>query len=125
MVTRRLRERLPDGITRTTRFLVWTTLVVQTLVVGTGGLVRLTGSGLGCPTWPRCTADSFVSTPEMGVHGIIEFGNRLLTFVLVIVAIATFLTVLRLRNRGRGLFSIALAIGLGIPRRGSSAASRC
>ncbi|MFT2689112.1 COX15/CtaA family protein [Clavibacter zhangzhiyongii] len=92
--------------------------MVQTLVVGTGGLVRLTGSGLGCPTWPRCTADSFVSTPEMGVHGIIEFGNRLLTFLLVIVAIATFLAVLRLRNRGRGLFSIALAIGLGIPAQG-------
>jgi cytochrome c oxidase assembly protein subunit 15 len=111
MVARRLRERLPDGITRATRFLVWTTLVVQTLVVGTGGLVRLTGSGLGCPTWPRCTADSFVSTPEMGVHGVIEFGNRLLTFLLVVVAIATFLAVLRLRNRGRGLFSIALASG--------------
>ncbi|WP_086513542.1 COX15/CtaA family protein [Clavibacter michiganensis] len=118
MVGRRLRERLPDGITRVTRILVWTTLAVQTLVVGTGGLVRLTGSGLGCPTWPRCTADSFVSTPEMGVHGLIEFGNRLLTFVLVIVAIATFLAVLRLRNRGRGLFSIALAIGLGIPAQG-------
>ena len=95
--------------------MAWITLAVQTLIVGTGGAVRLTGSGLGCPTWPRCTAESFVATPEMGIHGLIEFGNRLLTFVLVVVAILTFLAVLRTRSRGYGLFSIALAIGLGIP----------
>ena len=46
------------------------------LLVGTGGAVRLTSSGLGCPTWPKCTADSLVNTPEMGIHGVIEFGNR-------------------------------------------------
>ena len=51
-------------------------------IVVTGGLVRLTGSGLGCPTWPRCTEDSFVSHPALGVHGAIEFGNRLLTLGL-------------------------------------------
>ena len=55
----------------------WATLVVQVGIVGTGGLVRLTGSGLGCPTWPPCTADSLVATPEMGIHGVIEFGNRI------------------------------------------------
>ena len=42
----------------------------------TGGAVRLSNSGLGCPTWPRCTDDSYVSTPEMGIHGAIEFGLR-------------------------------------------------
>ena len=111
----RLYEWLPVTADRRVRAMAWTTLVVQTLIVGTGGAVRLTGSGLGCPTWPRCTADSFVATPEMGIHGVIEFGNRLLTFVLVVVAILTFLAVLRTRSRGYGLFSIALLIGLGIP----------
>ncbi len=53
----------------------------KVLIIGTGGAVRLTGSGLGCPTWPRCTPDSLVNTPEMGIHGIIEFGNRTLTGV--------------------------------------------
>jgi cytochrome c oxidase assembly protein subunit 15 len=74
---------------------VWLSLATQILIVVTGGLVRLTGSGLGCPTWPKCTDDSLVSTQEMGIHGIIEFGNRLLTFVLLIVALLTFITVVR------------------------------
>src|SRR4029453_7126063 len=52
-------------------------LVMNLVMVVTGGLVRLTGSGLGCPTWPRCTEDSYVSHPQLGVHGAIEFGNRL------------------------------------------------
>ncbi|MFD8592579.1 heme A synthase [Streptomyces sp. NPDC059637] len=58
------------------------TVVMAVLIVVTGGAVRLTESGLGCPTWPRCTADSLAPTAEMGVHGVIEFGNRLLTYVL-------------------------------------------
>jgi cytochrome c oxidase assembly protein subunit 15 len=57
-------------------------LVMNTVIVVTGGAVRLTASGLGCPTFPRCTDQSLVATREMGAHGAIEFGNRLLTFVL-------------------------------------------
>ena len=57
------------------------------LIVVTGAIVRLTGSGLGCPTWPKCTEDSITTVPEMGIHGIIEFGNRLLTFVLAAIGI--------------------------------------
>ncbi|MFD5572624.1 COX15/CtaA family protein [Streptomyces cadmiisoli] len=57
-------------------------LVMAVLIVVTGGAVRLTGSGLGCPTWPKCTSDSLTATREMGLHGAIEFGNRLLTYVL-------------------------------------------
>ncbi|MDO9590455.1 MAG: COX15/CtaA family protein [Microcella sp.] len=97
------------------RVLAWASLVSQTLIVGTGGAVRLTGSGLGCPTWPRCTDDSFVATPEMGIHGIVEFGNRLLTFVLVIIAILAFLSVLRMRRERPELFRLTIALGLGIP----------
>ncbi|MFJ1970561.1 heme A synthase [Streptomyces sp. NPDC087903] len=57
-------------------------LVMSVVIVVTGGAVRLTGSGLGCPTWPKCTDDSLTTTGAMGVHGVIEFGNRMLTYVL-------------------------------------------
>ncbi|MET8959423.1 COX15/CtaA family protein [Streptomyces sp. NPDC004074] len=57
-------------------------LVMSVVIVVTGGAVRLTGSGLGCPTWPQCTDDSLTTTRAMGVHGAIEFGNRMLTYVL-------------------------------------------
>ncbi|MFF4093965.1 heme A synthase [Streptomyces sp. NPDC001834] len=57
-------------------------VLMSVLIVVTGGAVRLTGSGLGCPTWPKCTEDSLTATSEMGLHGVIEFGNRLLTYVL-------------------------------------------
>ena len=66
-------------------------LIAQTGIILTGGLVRLTGSGLGCPTWPQCTSESLVpvSTQDEGFHKFIEFGNRTLTFVLTVLAIAT------------------------------------
>ncbi|MFG2678068.1 heme A synthase [Streptomyces sp. NPDC048392] len=57
-------------------------LVMAVVIVVTGGAVRLTGSGLGCPTWPKCTDTSLTTTSEMGFHGVIEFGNRMLTYVL-------------------------------------------
>ncbi|WP_233492264.1 heme A synthase [Blastococcus sp. TF02A-30] len=87
--------------------------VANGLIVVTGGAVRLTGSGLGCPTWPRCTSDSFVATPELAGHGVIEFGNRLLTFVLAIVAIATVVAVWR--SPRRDLRALAVVTFLGIP----------
>ncbi|HVH24847.1 MAG TPA: COX15/CtaA family protein, partial [Pseudonocardia sp.] len=76
-------------------------LVANIGIVVTGGLVRLTGSGLGCPTWPRCTDASFVVTPELAGHGVIEFGNRLLTFVLAAAAIGTVVVVWRSARRAR------------------------
>ncbi|MGD9955076.1 MAG: heme A synthase [Candidatus Nanopelagicales bacterium] len=71
-------------------------LVAQGAIVVTGGIVRLTGSGLGCPTWPRCTEGSFVPTPEQaeGFHKLIEFGNRTLTFVLGLFAVAAIVAAL-------------------------------
>ncbi|MBB2976761.1 cytochrome c oxidase assembly protein subunit 15 [Microbacterium endophyticum] len=112
---RRLARWLPARVDKRVIAAAWVTLIVQVGIVGTGGLVRLTGSGLGCPTWPRCTEGSFVATEEMGIHGVIEFGNRLLTFVLVIVAIVTFLLVVRMRRQRRDLFWLSLVIGLYIP----------
>ncbi|GGO81407.1 COX15/CtaA family protein [Wenjunlia tyrosinilytica] len=58
------------------------TVVMSVVIVVTGGAVRLTESGLGCPTWPTCTAESLTPTGQMGIHGAIEFGNRMLTYVL-------------------------------------------
>ncbi|WP_144792410.1 heme A synthase [Kocuria palustris] len=97
------------------RFTAWASLVANMLLILTGGLVRLTGSGLGCPTWPMCTEESWTSTPEMGLHGIIEFGNRTLTGVLMIVAVLAFLAVVRMAGRHTSLFVLTLLLGLGIP----------
>lgn len=105
---------LPTEVTGWVRAMAWASVIANALLVVTGGAVRLTGSGLGCPTWPRCTEASWTNTPEMGIHGFIEFGNRTLTFLLVLIAVLTFLAVLRLRDRHPGFLVIALAIGLGI-----------
>ena len=86
--------------------------VANGLIVVTGGLVRLTGSGLGCPTWPRCTDDSFVTTPELAAHGAIEFGNRLLTFVLTAAAIATVVAVWRSPRRDLRLLAVLTFLGI-------------
>jgi cytochrome c oxidase assembly protein subunit 15 len=67
---------------RTVRRAALAALVMSVVIVVTGGAVRLTGSGLGCPTWPKCTGDSLTTTSAMGVHGVIEFTNRMLTYVL-------------------------------------------
>jgi len=92
--------------------LAWASLVANMGIVLTGGVVRLTGSGLGCPTWPRCTEESFVPHGELGWHGAIEFGNRLLTFVLVAVAVLTFLAALRYGHRRVVRISVVLALGV-------------
>lgn len=65
-------------------------LVAQVLIVVTGGVVRLTGSGLGCPTWPQCVPGSYtpVLQQAQGWHKDVEFGNRLLTFVVGVAAVA-------------------------------------
>ena len=106
---------LPSGVDRRVRVAAWLSLAFQVALIGTGGAVRLTASGLGCPTWPQCTDGSFVNTPEMGLHGVIEFGNRLLTFVLAAVTIAAFLSVFRFRRQRRDLFRLTLLQGLSIP----------
>lgn len=67
---------------RTVRRATLTALAMSVLIVVTGGAVRLTASGLGCDTWPKCSSDSLVATSAMGVHGAIEFSNRMLTWVL-------------------------------------------
>lgn len=105
---------LPDRIDRRVRVVAWLSFLAQTIIIATGGAVRLTGSGLGCPTWPLCTEGSLVTTPEMGIHGIIEFGNRLMTGVVGIVALLVVLSIWRLRRERRDLWTLALVVVLGI-----------
>jgi cytochrome c oxidase assembly protein subunit 15 len=88
-------------------------VVANVLIVVTGGAVRLTGSGLGCPTWPECTGGSLVPTRELAGHGVIEFGNRTLTFVLTVAAVATLVVVWR--SARRDLRVLAVLSFLGIP----------
>ncbi|RKS84198.1 cytochrome c oxidase assembly protein subunit 15 [Motilibacter peucedani] len=95
--------------------LAWASLVANCLLVVTGGAVRLTGSGLGCPTWPQCGDGSYVTHSAYGLHGAIEFGNRMLTFVLALVAVATLVSALTARPYRRGPVLLALGLFLGIP----------
>jgi heme a synthase len=94
----------------TPRALRWATtaaLLVSIIIVFTGGLVRVTGSGLGCPTWPTCDGSSIASTTELGIHGAIEFGNRMLTG-LIIVAVGWVIIAARLqRPRERWITRLA------------------
>jgi cytochrome c oxidase assembly protein subunit 15 len=95
------------------RRLAWATLLANIGIVITGGAVRLSGSGLGCPTWPRCTDKSFTPHGALDLHSAIEFGNRTLTFVLTAIAVATFVSAL---NTGRSdLRKLALLLGLSVP----------
>jgi cytochrome c oxidase assembly protein subunit 15 len=110
----RVIARLPDRIDRRVRVVAWLSFLAQTIIIATGGAVRLTGSGLGCPTWPLCTEGSLVTTPEMGIHGVIEFGNRLMTGVVGIVALLVVLSIWRLRRERRDLWTLALVVVLGI-----------
>ncbi|MHA7155531.1 COX15/CtaA family protein [Arthrobacter sp. TMN-50] len=112
---RRFTANLPHTTSRLVRGLAVASLVSQIMIVVTGGAVRLTASGLGCPEWPRCTSTSIVNTPEMGIHGVIEFGNRLLTFVLTAIAIAMVVSLWNLRKERKDLFRLAIALAAGIP----------
>ena len=97
------------------RFLYGALLTLQAGLVLTGGAVRITGSGLGCPTWPECTPGSYTPVPHQAegqLHAWIEFGNRLLTFALVAVSLAVLIHVLY--KRRRDLRSLAIGQLLGI-----------
>ena len=101
------------GTPRWVRRLAWASLLANIGIVLTGGAVRLTGSGLGCPTWPRCTDQSFTPHGALDLHSAIEFGNRMLTFVLTAIAVATFVSAV---HTGRSdLRRLALLLGLSIP----------
>jgi cytochrome c oxidase assembly protein subunit 15 len=88
------------------------TLVANVGIVVTGGAVRLTASGLGCPTFPRCTDHSLVVTREMGGHGLVEFGNRMLTFALSAVVVAAVVVAWRAGRRDLRAAALLLLGGI-------------
>ncbi len=102
---------------RTARGIYVANLVAQAAIVITGATVRVTGSGLGCPTWPQCVDGSYIPTihQEQGWHKHVEFGNRALTFILVVLAVAALIAAVvdqrrRVANGGQSRrFLLALA----------------
>jgi cytochrome c oxidase assembly protein subunit 15 len=103
-----------DGLpSRLVRVLAWISFVLNVTIIATGGAVRLTGSGLGCSDWPVCVPGSLTPTPELGIHGVIEFGNRTLSGPLLIFAIAVLVLTWTIRRQRRDLFVIsAVVLGL-------------
>ena len=90
-------------------------LFLQSALVITGGAVRVTGSGLGCPTWPECTPGSYTPVPgqaEGQLHAWIEFGNRLLTFALFFAAVATLIAIFRAGRRDLRLLGATQILGI-------------
>lgn len=103
---------IPRQPNRFIRAVAWIMLLAQSGIIMTGGTVRLTGSGLGCPTWPRCTEDSLTNTPEMGIHGYIEFGNRVLAIFLGLYCIFALIAVWRMRRTRPEIFWSVIALAL-------------
>ena len=101
-------------------------LILEIGIVVTGGLVRLTGSGLGCPTWPQCVPGSFIPVPhqEQGFHKLIEFGNRTLTSVVGIAALLVIVAIWRWAPNRRTCVGSRSCHWLASCCRRSSAASR-
>jgi cytochrome c oxidase assembly protein subunit 15 len=112
-VWRRFVAWLPDTVDRRVRVFAWLSFLAETIIVGTGGAVRLTDSGLGCG-WPLCTPDSLAPTPAMGIHSFIEFGNRMMSGVVGIVALIVLILVWRMRRTRRDLWWLALIVVLGV-----------
>lgn len=96
------------------RRLALASIIANIVIVVTGGAVRLTASGLGCPTWPRCTDESYITTAEMGLHGVIEFGNRTLSGAVGLIALAGLVAALLHRPRRRSLVLLSGAVLLAV-----------
>lgn len=110
-----LSTRTSPATGRVVRRLALASVAANVGIAVTGGAVRLTASGLGCPTVPYCTGRSLVPTAELGIHGVVEFTNRMLTFAITAIAIATLVAVLRARPRRRDLTLPAAVLLAGLP----------
>ncbi|HEU4330779.1 MAG TPA: COX15/CtaA family protein [Lapillicoccus sp.] len=108
--------RLPAVRPSLVRPILVANLVGEVVIVITGGIVRLTGSGLGCPTWPECVPGSFTPVPhqEEGIHKFIEFGNRTLTGVVGLLALACVWVVFTRMRRRRPLLLVAVGLVVGV-----------
>ncbi len=97
------------------RIAAWAMLIAQAGIIFTGGIVRLTGSGLGCSDWPKCTPDSLVATQEMGIHGAIEFGNRLLAVALALLGVLIMCLLWKRRRSRPDLFWLNVGLVAIVP----------
>jgi len=87
---------------RAQRIIAFLVILTQGGIAVTGAIVRVTASGLGCPTWPQCFPGSFTPVPHAevaGIHQAVEFGNRMITFLVVLTAALAVLAVTRARRR--------------------------
>ncbi|MEU6130853.1 COX15/CtaA family protein [Saccharopolyspora sp. NPDC047091] len=110
-------SRIPAADHRLVRWLALAVLITQSLISVTGSVVRVTGSGLGCPTWPQCFPGSMVPIdhPEVAtLHQVIEFGNRTLTGLVGFVALACLIAAWLVRPRRPRLVKLALVMPLGV-----------
>ena len=113
----RLRDAVWHPTASTLRRLALLGVVVNAGIIVSGGAVRLTQSGLGCPSWPKCTGDSLVPTRDSGhpaLNMAIEFGNRTLTFLVLAVGVTVFVAAARLDPRRPGLLGLAALQPLGV-----------
>ncbi len=110
---KRLRERTNDYTVTPEQYVrfAYAALIALTVIVLTGAAVRLTGSGLGCPTWPRCYGNLY---PPLNSHAVIEFSNRVLSVPIVLAAGFAWLAALRRRPYRRGLMWLAALLPLGV-----------
>jgi cytochrome c oxidase assembly protein subunit 15 len=107
---------VPPAVNPWLRRVLLVNLILEIGIVVTGGLVRLTGSGLGCPTWPQCVPGSFTPIPHQaqGFHKLIEFGNRTLTSVVGIAAVLVIVAIWRWAPTRRGLRWISVLPLVGV-----------
>jgi cytochrome c oxidase assembly protein subunit 15 len=109
----RIRDWLPDRVDARVRIAAWVSFVLEVAIVGTGGAVRLTDSGLGCE-WPLCTPDSLFPTAAQSYHSLIEFSNRGLSFFVGLAAIAVLVLISRIRSDRRDLWAMGWIVFGGV-----------
>lgn len=102
----------PSASSRALRIFAWISFILNVAIIATGGTVRLTGSGLGCSDWPVCTPGSLVPTPELGIHGVIEFANRTISGPLLLAALIVVILTWRIRRARRDLWWLSLLISI-------------
>lgn len=109
----RLSSWLPRGVDRRVAIAAWISFVLEVAIIGTGGAVRLTDSGLGCE-WPLCTPDSLFPTQEQSYHSLIEFGNRGLSFFVGLAAVVVIVFISQFRAQRRDLWTLAWIVFGGV-----------
>lgn len=109
----RIHDWLPDRVDARVRVAAWVSFLLEIAIVGTGGAVRLTDSGLGCE-WPLCTPDSLFPTAQQSYHSLIEFSNRGLSFFVGLAAIAVLVLISRMRGERKDLWIMAWIVFGGV-----------